>query len=190
MWVIDFLFPRQNFNFAEFPPAPDSGIALFDYSDKRVKQAVWQLKYRGDRDLAEKFGALLSDSIISELNERNIYEDVLLIPMPISGKRRRERGFSQTELLCESIKNQDKRFVYERYALKKIRHTESQTKTMSRSERLKNLENSMEGDASAVARRFAVLVDDVTTTGATFSEAERALKSAGVRKVFLFAIAH
>jgi ComF family protein len=171
-------------------------IALFDYSHPLVKEIVWEIKYSGNRTLAEKLGTLLYDVIEVELEERNILKkekSVLLMPVPTSDKRRFERGWNQAELLTGAIKRLDARdhYKYLPRQLVKIRHTESQTKTAHRRERLENLDNSMlVQHPQTVENRFVVLVDDVTTTGATFKEAKRALKSAGAKKIFCIAIAH
>ena len=117
----------------------------------------------------------------------------MVVPIPISNKGRSERGWNQAEMLAERVAALDKEnlFKYLPGQLVKIVHTESQTKTGSRKERLENLKNSMEIlSASVVAGKCVVVIDDVTTTGATFAEAKRALEQAGATKILCLAIAH
>ncbi len=208
---LDFLFPKNTKVLhleslsAEkllqiLPPADlvEQGdtLALFSYQDPLVKELVWEVKYAGNRTLASRLGQLLYDVIESELMERNIFEkypSVVLMPMPISDKRRNERGWNQTELICEEIKKLDtaQHYKYLPRQLAKIRHTESQTRTASKKERLENLRDSMlVMHPPAVAGHYIVLVDDVTTTGSTFTEAKRALKEAGAKKILCVALAH
>lgn len=176
--------------------AEESAMALFDYSHPLVKEIIWEVKYNGNRVLADKLGELLYDTIVSELEERNVFEKtsaVILMPIPISDKRRFERGWNQSELIASAVKARDNgsRFKYLPRQLAKLRHTESQTKTASRSERRENLKDSMKIlNPLSVTDKYVVLIDDVTTTGSTFAEAKRALKIAGVKKIFCFALAH
>ena len=171
-------------------------IALFDYSHPLVKEIIWELKYNGNVRIADKLGEILYDHIQHELADLVLFEKwdkPILLPIPISDKRRFERGWNQSELLAESVLKRDSEKVF-RYLpgqLRKLRHTESQTKTRSRKERLENLTNSMKVlDASSVAGECVIIIDDVTTTGATFTEARRALYTAGARKILCVAIAH
>jgi ComF family protein len=174
----------------------DGSYAIFDYQHSLTKEVVWEIKYKGNRILAENAGVLLYDEIVSELAERNWWEkfdSILLIPSPISDRRRLERGWNQAELLAEAVKfcDHEGRFRYTPGQLIKLSHTESQARTENRAERLSNLKNSMGvRHPQAVADRAAVLVDDVVTTGATLAEARRALKEAGVKKILCFALAH
>lgn len=171
-------------------------IALFDYGHLLTKEVVWQIKYVGNKNLVEKVGVIVYDTLIDELNERNIFEKletVILMPVPISDKRRFERGWNQSELLASAIKSCDKamQFKYLPRQLAKMVHSESQTKTGSRAERLANLKNTMEVlNPETVRGRLVVLVDDVTTTGATFAEGRRALRFAGAKKIICIALAH
>lgn len=204
--LIDFLFPKalqvyelESLSPGELvrklpnaPAAPDGAIAVFAYANPRVRELVWELKYRKNMHIAESLSAILLDVLRSELAERALFENFtepLLIPIPTSLERRLSRGWNQTEVLCENIYKLDTEHIFE-YApakLRKVRHTESQTLSL-RKERLENLEGSME--ASGVEGRNVVLLDDVTTTGATFKEARRALRAAGSKRVLCIALAH
>ncbi|OHA92199.1 MAG: hypothetical protein A3J09_01815 [Candidatus Zambryskibacteria bacterium RIFCSPLOWO2_02_FULL_51_21] len=192
---------------AKLPRATDieekDVIALFDYSHPLVKEIIWEVKYGGNTVLAAKLGEILYDTIVAELGERNALDTehrALLMPMPVSGKRRYERGWNQAELLAQAVKDcdeglpagrQGRILKYVTGQLVKTRHTESQTRTSSKSERMKNLSDSMKIlNPSAVLDRFVVLIDDVTTTGATFAEARCALKAAGAKKIICIAVAH
>ena len=84
-----------------------------------------------------------------------------------------------------------KLFKYLPGQLIKTHHTESQTTTASRAERERNLKNSMKIiNPSSVEGEFVVVLDDVTTTGLTFAEAERALRACGAKKILFYALAH
>ncbi|MSR87876.1 MAG: ComF family protein [Candidatus Zambryskibacteria bacterium] len=171
-------------------------IAIFDYSHSLVKEIIWEVKYNGNRVLADKLGEILYDIIVDELEERNVFEKtstVTLMPIPISDKRRFERGWNQSELIADAVKVRDNagRFKYLPRQLAKLRHTESQTKTANKSERKENLRNSMKVlNPLSVQDKYVVLIDDVVTTCSTFAEARRALKVAGAKRVMCFAIAH
>lgn len=208
---IDFLFPKSR-KILELealsagtlldtlPPAKrlkdQNTSALFDYGHPLVKEIIWQIKYSGNARITDKIGEILYDHLQHELAELSLFakwHKPILIPMPVSDKRRIERGWNQSELLAEQIlaRDSEKIFRYLPRQLVKLRHTESQTKTGSRGERLKNLIHSMRVlDASSVAGECVIVLDDVTTTGATFAEARRALRAAGATKILCVAVAH
>lgn len=171
-------------------------LALFDYSHPLAKEIIWQIKYSGNTRLADKIGEILYDYIRHELEDLTLFENwskPIIVPIPISDKRRFERGWNQSEILSEHILKHDheKFFRYLPRQLVKIHHTESQTKTSSREERLENLADSMKVlNPSLVAGECLVVIDDVTTTGSTFAEARRVLRTAGARKILCIAVAH
>ncbi|MEX0919310.1 MAG: phosphoribosyltransferase family protein [Parcubacteria group bacterium] len=207
----DFLFPKESrvielesLSTSEIlellPPAEPlkdkNTTALFDYSNRLVKEMIWELKYGGNRLIAEKFGEILYDVICEDLREKNLFEKwstPILIPIPMSDKRRFERGWNQTELLAQAIKKCDTRsdLKYLPRQLIKLHHTESQTRTTNKAERTRNIANSMQVlNPASVSGRCVVIIDDVTTTGSTFNEAERVLRALGVKKILFVALAH
>lgn len=208
--IVDFLFPKDKEVYVleslspldllnALPPAQitaDDTIALFSYADPRVRTLIWELKYRRNARVAKSLASILSDVARHELAERALAENFvnpLLVPMPISKKRLQERGWNQTEALCQEIVALDgEHFLeYAPLALTKERHTESQARTHSKKDRLTNVEHSMRvADAADIKGRNILLVDDVTTTGATLREARRVLKESGAKKILALTLAH
>lgn len=81
-------------------------ISLFDYRSPIVKEAVWQLKYRGNKKIAALLAAILYDELLGFLEEYaplTNFANPLIIPIPLSSKRKRERGYNQCELLVNEL---------------------------------------------------------------------------------------
>ena len=104
-----------------------------------------------------------------------------VIPVPLSAKRLRERGFNQSALLARqlSAKHVDDE------VLCRLRHTAPQS-GLDRAARLNNLLHAMAVNPSrrsAVSNRRILLIDDVLTTGSTLTVCTHALLSAGAKQV-------
>src|SRR3990167_9736789 len=79
---------------------------LYDYRHPPIKKALWLIKYKGKKKLIGVFAESLYGRIAEELTEIAVMENFsspILIPIPLSRKRLRERGFNQAELLCKEI---------------------------------------------------------------------------------------
>ena len=194
---------------------------LYDYRHPPIKKALWLFKYKGKKRLASIFAEVLYGKIVEELSELSVMENfrnVILIPIPLSAKRYRERGYNQAELICkELIKiNNLRRLPAEapptnwraglakegsvclklkNNILIKPKDTEHQARILNRAERLKNIIGSFsiknaKENISLIKGRNIILIDDITTTSATLNEARKILKQAGARKVIAFTVAH
>jgi len=174
----------------------DRGIfPLFDYRNERVRAIVWEIKYRRNHTLADFIADSLHDEIFEYVSNAAVFDGgapPLLIPVPMSTARRKERGYNQTEFLAERLRRRELgRFaIYRPNALSKHKHTPSQT-GLTRAERLENLRGAYSVPVPAlIAGRTVILIDDVTTTGATIAEIRKTLLEAGASNVVAFTIAH
>lgn len=172
---------------------------LYDYRHPTIKKSLWLLKYKGKKRLVNVFAEIIYDKILEELSELSVMENFvepILIPIPLSPKRYHERGYNQAELICrELIKINNLRdgidLKLENNVLIKIKETEHQARIKNRNIRLKNLIGSfVVKNSELIKNRNIILIDDITTTGATLSEARKNLKQAGARKVIAFTVAH
>jgi ComF family protein len=164
---------------------PDTGA--LPYHDPRITALIWELKYQANKRALTLAGEFLSEQLIALAAEE--LGKPLLIPIPMHRNRRRTRGHNQTELLCRAALLHAGEFLeYTPQALARIVDTPPQ-QGLERGKRLKNVEHSMEALEESVRGRVCIVLDDVTTTGATLEEARRALGLAGARRVHLVALA-
>jgi len=178
---------------------------FFDYRHPPIKKSIWLLKYKGKKRLASVFAEIMYGRIIEELSELSVmnnFREPILIPIPLSKRRYRERGYNQAELICRELMKIDsdinlrysvdiKNFRLEKNVLVKIKETEHQVNIKDRKERLKNLSKSFSvKNSELVKNRNIILIDDVLTTGATLTEAKKTLKQSGAKKIIAFTIAH
>lgn len=181
------------------PPAHSESrdvISLFDYRNKVIRKALWALKYRGGRRMGKILGGLMYAKITKIVeNERmeNDFEKVILIPIPLSKKRSRERGFNQSEILAEELSYRDQRrnFIIETSVLYRARDTGSQALIKDRETRINNVKGCFAiNNKNKILGKNIILIDDITTTGATLEEARKALVDNGARRVIAFTVGH
>lgn len=171
-----------------------SGIrSLYIYKEEPVRSALVELKSYRNIAVARKFAAIAYERLASDEAERSLWNGgsaSLLLPVPMTRKKLRARGWNQAKLMADAVFRLDRGGIFERSprALAKARETEDQV-GMSRSERLANASGSCEARPDKVAGRRAVVIDDIATTGATLAEAKRALLASGAESVALFSIA-
>ncbi len=164
--------------------------AAGSYGDETLKSLIHSLKFRYIKSAARPLGEIL----ICYTETLNLpLEKFSVIPVPLSERRLRERGFNQAELIAKTFAG---RFGLPLItsALRRSKHAKPQSETKNLSERQRNVLGCFlasrsdplrrsASDARAVAGKNILLIDDVTTSGATLFEAATALKNAGARKI-------
>ncbi len=168
-------------------PPPESGpladvLVPFAYAGV-VRTAVQHLKYRGLRSLVPEMARPMAWELAV-----TVPPPFTLVPVPLHPARRRERGFNQAELLARELA----RLLdapLSTGALRRTKDTSSQVSTSTRAERLRNVRDAFAA-TDGMDGATVVLVDDVTTTGATLLAAAQALLSAGAARVYGLTFAH
>ncbi|MBI1977143.1 MAG: ComF family protein [Candidatus Omnitrophica bacterium] len=166
-------------------PYFDHGFALVPYNEP-VKQILHEVKFHKKLWLLQIFKNHLKNSLFSQ--ELSHYD--LLVPVPLDWWRIRERGFNQSMVIAEMVRNiNSKNKLPVLNVLKKRKRTLPQSK-LRREERLANLENAFCTDASPKIRgKHILLIDDIFTTGSTINECAKVLKQYGAEPVDFFTIA-
>jgi len=158
---------------------PFGSILRLGRYESPLRELIHALKYRGHWHLAQDLAIRLVERPgVAEL----LQQADALVPVPLHPWRRWQRGFNQSELLCGYLANAANKPVLP--AIRRIRHTPTQTSLHSRTARLRNIRGAFALAAGAsVEGKHLLLVDDVTTTGATLRYAGRALQQGGTRQL-------
>ncbi|HVZ12799.1 MAG TPA: ComF family protein [Patescibacteria group bacterium] len=174
----------------------DGVVSAVSYN-KLVKKLIYKFKYEPN---LRRLDAVIGEIFVDGLSQNEIFYKFIkrrptVVAIPLSRGRFKKRGYNHAELLGS--------YVAQYFALNnnsqllvRVKDTRPQFK-LSREERLKNLK-----DAFAISKKYldsnknvhlpssVVLVDDIATSFATFREAAKVLKRAGVRHVLGVAFAH
>ena len=143
-----------------------------------MRQAIHQLKYSNLRALAVLLAQLLYDYLIS-----NPVPGEVLVPVPLHQKRLRERGYNQSSLLAQELGKLTNLPVVDDYLIRQ-RHAPPQARTSTVDERRSNVANAFSCRDHRLQDKQVMLIDDVSTSGATLDACARALKEAGAISVW------
>ncbi|HCR52647.1 TPA: ComF family protein [Candidatus Kaiserbacteria bacterium] len=206
MRFLDFLFPPRvdevalrDFSDDAFfsllsprlvPMTRPGTVALFPFSDARVRAVIHEAKYHG----SERALRLLSSALADYVREADVpygRAGPALVPVPLGKKRRFERGFNQVEEIVNGAMAE----LGEKWGgavlpslLERVRETASQV-SLPRAAREENMREAFRAGAAAPARLY-IVIDDVVTTGATLQAAIDALREAGANNILPLALAH
>ena len=157
-------------------PAFDA-VRSWGYFEGVLRHAIHQLKYYGDLALGEALARPMID-LYSGLP----WNVDLVVPVPLGVARRAERGYNQASLLAWPIALSCG-LAYRPKALRRWRDTPSQV-GLDMLERRKNLIDAFQARPDLVDGKAVMLVDDVTTTGATMQACALALRKAGASRIY------
>ncbi|MBK7613832.1 MAG: ComF family protein [Vitreoscilla sp.] len=149
---------------------------------------ITRYKFAGDLSLQPALARLLINTVGAEHENFDAVNWVL--PMPVSARRLRERGFNQSWELARPLARA-LRLAARHDLLLRWRETEHQT-GLSREERNANLRGAFmpaPGARACLGGAHVALVDDVLTTGASAAEAARTLLEAGAARVDVWLLA-
>lgn len=112
----------------------------------------------------------------------------IILPVPISKKRKKQRGYNQSSLIAKNIAREFK-IKYDENVLKKIKDIKPQSE-LTKEERVKNIQGAYKvKNYKKIINKKILLLDDVYTTGSTVNECSKKLIQIGALEVDVFTIA-
>ena len=148
------------------------------YYEGDVWEAIHRYKFQGVQAYAEVFGELTASCIYE-----NLHDDFdILSWVPLDPRRRRSRGYDQTEMIARVV---GKRLCREpETVLRKRRGVRPQSDTGAPEARKANIAGAYHViDSEKVIGKRILLIDDIVTTGSTLSECAKTLLLAGAEEI-------
>lgn len=155
------------------------------HRDPILRELIHHLKYEGLIGI----GQILSDFIINTLEQNPLPKNSILVPIPLNKWRLQGRGFNQSQLIAQKIADH---FGLEINNSLLIRQKNTKPQIgLTYKDRQKNMKDAFRLNPKIqIPTGTIVLVDDVVTTGSTVGECAKVLRQAGVKRVWLIALAH
>lgn len=158
------------------------GRALFDY--RSAAGSIYRFKYAHRQEYAAFYGSCIARRLGPVIRS---WQAQALIPVPIHKSRLQVRGYNQALCLARQIGSALDIPVCEKLLIR-ARSTVPQ-KELDEQERQINLKNAFKIQQNSVKLESAIMIDDIYTTGSTIDSCARALKAAGVKRVYFIALA-
>ena len=173
-------FRRKHFNehiyFFQYQGLIREQIISFKFKDKPYKYKA-----------ISKF--IIENYILKDSNTFKLLNDYdVIIPVPVSSRRLKERGYNQAELIAKEIaKALGKKLITN--CLYKTKNIVPQS-TLNKEEREKNIKGVYAlKNKAALLKKKVLLIDDIYTTGSTANECCNILEEAGTAKIAVMTIA-
>lgn len=169
--------------------------ALFSYKDPSVKKIVKNLKNHQKPELAKIMANLMYSNFLPEISDLALFggNKIILVPIPASNLHMKKRFRNHSLLLAEKFFENDPNYFEICDCLIKTRHSSPQSEIKTREARIKNAENLYkvrEGFISQIRGKTILIIDDITTTGATIKNAKSALENSGALEIKAICFAH
>ena len=154
------------------------------YYKGAVRKSILRFKFRSMSAYADVYGKILADCI---RENPDLGYDVISW-VPLSSDRKRSRGYDQAMLLALATALQLNDVAIE--TLRKPRDVRAQSELSGIEERSANISGAYEAtDPELIDGKCVLLIDDIVTTGSTFTECAKVLLSAGAARVVCAALA-
>lgn len=141
----------------------ECAYAYFEFKkNSKFQTAILKLKYHGKQEIGYELGRLLA----LELKKISDFKADVLLPVPIHKSRLRQRGYNQSLIIAEGIKEINSIPIVDHAIIRKLA-----TKTQTNKDRLSRWENMQDvfkiKKEALLRNKHIVIVDDIITTGAT-----------------------
>ncbi len=163
-------------------------VSLLPYRHETVSACIREAKFHTNERAVRLLARTLEEFLLEWSATYMKPVQLVLVPIPLSEKRSRARGYNQVERVCARAIRTLESLSCRTDVLIRTKDTAPQT-TLHRKERLSNMQGAFAAK-NVLEHETYIVVDDVVTTGATLADAKRALLQAGARRVLCIALSH
>ncbi len=163
-------------------PGIEHSLIACDYNQKNVATLIKQLKYNNLKNNSQPLGQLL----VQRLGLENDIPNFTIIPIPLHKKRLKRRGFNQSQLLAETVAKNFHCPI--NTSLVRIKNTQPQA-SLKEKQRHQNMIDAFAYPGPKLTGQNILLIDDVTTTGATLMQAAKVLRAQNPQSIWSLVIA-
>lgn len=149
------------------------------YYNDYYRDMIYELKYRKKKYVAKLIFNIVKEHFEYVLKKNNIE---YIICVPISNKRKKERGFNQVEEIFADYK-------YKFLKMQKIKDTKKMSKLKKTYQKNLNIHNTFNVKNLNLDNKVVLIVDDIITTGATIKEIEKEIKAEYINvTIYVYAV--
>lgn len=174
---------------------------IFYQPHDEASKLIYDLKYHSQPHLGVYLGRQVAldaqqtvieepdnDEVATNVSKHHFFDDIdLIIPIPITRRRRRQRGYNQSEMIAKGLHDVTG-IPTDRHIVKRKHFIHSQTQ-LNVSERFDNVENAFHLiHPERVSGRHVLIVDDIITTGATMVSCAKELMTAPDVRISILSI--
>lgn len=169
----------------------DGSISLLPYRAPLVKACIIEAKFRDNERAQELLASVLKSYLSERQAEDALFEaqSLVLVPVPLSAARERERGYNQAERIARRALRELPDITLTQDLLRRTRDTLPQT-SLGGQKRRENVAGAFQATRNLDPAHTYIVFDDVRTTGATLAAATAALRSAGAARICALSLAH
>jgi len=158
-------------------------IISYGYYGGVLKELILKFKYKNDFTAGDILAEFLEEYIVQKFN----YKEYIIAYIPLSKKSKKARGFNQCEYIARRIAGNLEIEAVE--LIIKVKETKEQKK-LKKDERFENIREAFGiKKGISIKNKKIILIDDVTTTGATLQEASKLLKKFDISDIKLLTLA-
>ena len=159
-------------------------LYIFKY-ESLVRKLILRYKFSNKAYLNHFFVNII---VKNQANSKLLKKYDLIIPVPMHKKKMQKRGYNQTELIANELSS----FLgipTKNDILTKVVNTTTQSK-LSGKARQSNIQHAffIKNDIEVEDKKI-ILLDDISTTGATSEECSRVLKNSGAKEILVLILA-
>lgn len=172
-------------HFMEWPEVIRATAYFYYHKEGRYSNLIHHLKYYDHPETGTYLGRMAA----KELALSGFFEGIdLIVPVPLSKKKRRKRGYNQCDYIAQGI-SEITGIAKNCNCIERVINTDTQTRK-GQSERWKNTEGIFNiTDYASLRGKHILIVDDVATTGATIHACISALLTVPDVRISVFALA-